>query len=61
VVAHAYNPSYLGDADPEDHGSRPAQEKSLQTPSQPMTGQGGLCLSSPATHGWSIAVQAGRA
>jgi hypothetical protein len=27
VVAHAWNPSYFGDGDQEDQGSRPAQTK----------------------------------
>jgi hypothetical protein len=32
VVAHAYNPSYLGGWDQEDYGSRPAQVNSSQDP-----------------------------
>jgi hypothetical protein len=32
VVAHAYNPSYSGGGDLEDHGSRPAQTKTYQDP-----------------------------
>jgi hypothetical protein len=28
-VAHACNPSYLGDRDQEDQGSKPVQENSL--------------------------------
>jgi hypothetical protein len=31
-VAYAYNPSYLGDWELENWGSRPAQESSLQDP-----------------------------
>jgi hypothetical protein len=31
-VAHAYNPSYLGGRDQEDHGLKPAQANSLQDP-----------------------------
>jgi hypothetical protein len=31
-VAHAYNPSYSGGRDQEDHGSKPAQGNSLQDP-----------------------------
>jgi hypothetical protein len=29
-VAHAYNPSYLGDRDQEDRSSKPPQPNSLQ-------------------------------
>jgi hypothetical protein len=32
TVADAYNLSYSGGRDPEDHGSRPAQTKSLCNP-----------------------------
>jgi hypothetical protein len=32
MVAHAYNPSYLGGRDREDQGSRPTLAKSLQDP-----------------------------
>jgi hypothetical protein len=32
AVVHAYNSSYLGDRDREDHGSRPGQAKSSQYP-----------------------------
>jgi hypothetical protein len=28
-MAHAYNPSYSGGRDQEDHGSKPAQANSL--------------------------------
>jgi hypothetical protein len=31
-VAHAYNPSYSGGRDQEDHGSKPAQASSSQDP-----------------------------
>jgi hypothetical protein len=31
-VAHAYNPSYSGGRDQEDHGWRPAQGKCLRDP-----------------------------
>jgi hypothetical protein len=31
-VAHTYNPNYSGGRDPEYHGSKPAQENSLQDP-----------------------------
>jgi hypothetical protein len=37
MVAHAYNPNYLGYRDLKDcRGSRPAQAKVHKTPSQPM-------------------------
>jgi hypothetical protein len=29
-MAHAYNPSYSGGKDQEDHGSKPAPENSLR-------------------------------
>jgi hypothetical protein len=32
LVAHAYNPSYSGGRDQEDHGSKPAQANSAQDP-----------------------------
>jgi hypothetical protein len=32
AVAHAYNPSYSGNGDREDHDSRAAQAKSLKDP-----------------------------
>jgi hypothetical protein len=38
VVAHACNPAYSGGKELEDLGSRPAQAKSSQDPSQPMAG-----------------------
>jgi hypothetical protein len=31
-VAHAYNPSYSGDRDQEDHGLKPALSNSVQDP-----------------------------
>jgi hypothetical protein len=31
-VSHACNPSYLGDRDQEDHGSKPAWANSLRDP-----------------------------
>jgi hypothetical protein len=31
-MAHAYNPSYSGGRDQEDHGSKPAQANSLRDP-----------------------------
>jgi hypothetical protein len=31
-VAHAYNPSYTGDSNQEDHGSKPAQKNRLRDP-----------------------------
>jgi hypothetical protein len=33
VMAQAYNSSYLGGGDQEDHGLRPAQAKSYRDPS----------------------------
>jgi hypothetical protein len=36
MVAHAYNPSYLGGRDQEDHGLSPRQAKDVrEIPSQP--------------------------
>jgi hypothetical protein len=32
MVAHTYNPSYLGDLDGEDHSSRSAQANKLMRP-----------------------------
>jgi hypothetical protein len=31
-MAHAYNPSYSGDRDQEEHGSKPPQANSLRYP-----------------------------
>jgi hypothetical protein len=31
-VAHAFNPSYSGESNQEDHGLKPARENSLQDP-----------------------------
>jgi hypothetical protein len=42
-VAHAYNPSYSGGRDQEDHGSKPALAISMQDPilKKPFTKQAG--------------------
>jgi hypothetical protein len=37
TVAHAYNPSYLGASDLEDHSSRPAQANSSRDPISKIT------------------------
>jgi hypothetical protein len=47
IVAQACNPSYSGDRDGEDCGSRPKpRQKVLEIPSQPITELGGTRLSS---------------
>jgi hypothetical protein len=46
MAAQTYNPSYSGDRDWKDCGSEPIRAKFLETPSQPMAGYGGVCLSS---------------
>jgi hypothetical protein len=46
--ANACNPSYLGSWDWEDRGSKPAQQKVCETPSQPIPGCSGVHLSSKA-------------
>jgi hypothetical protein len=43
---HICNPSYSGGTDSEDHGSRPAQKKVSETPSQPIAECGDMSLSS---------------
>jgi hypothetical protein len=45
-VALAYNPSYSICRDWEDCDLRPAWAKVIETPSQPIAGCGGACLSS---------------
>jgi hypothetical protein len=42
-VVHAYNPSYSGGRDQEDHGLKPAQANSLQDPilRKPLTKKAG--------------------
>jgi hypothetical protein len=42
LVAHAYNLSYLGDWDQEDHNLTPAQQIVLETPSPKSPEQNGL-------------------
>jgi hypothetical protein len=46
TVAHFYNLSYLEGGDRVDQGSRLAQGKVIKTPSEPIPGCGGKCLSS---------------
>jgi hypothetical protein len=36
MMAHAYNPTYLGGRDWEDHGLGPVWRKVQETPSQPI-------------------------
>jgi hypothetical protein len=44
LVVHTSNPCYYRGRDQEDCGSRPAQAKSLQEPSQPVARYGGSHL-----------------
>jgi hypothetical protein len=46
VVAQAYNSNFSKGKDWKDHNSRPAQQNVRKTPSQPMAGCRGTCLSS---------------
>jgi hypothetical protein len=46
AVAYAYNTNYLESGDWEDHSSRPAQVNICKSPTQPMDGHLGMCLSS---------------
>jgi hypothetical protein len=51
-VVHVYNPSYSGDRDQEDHGSRPVLVKSLQdsTLKNPITKKGWRCRATSLNH-----------
>jgi hypothetical protein len=44
AVAHAYNPSYLGDGDPEDPGLRAAWAKHSRDPISANRGWVWLCV-----------------
>jgi hypothetical protein len=46
MVAHMCNPTYLGGRDWESHSLSPVQTNNSRTPSQPMAGWDGACLSS---------------
>jgi hypothetical protein len=42
LVAHAYNPSYLGGREQEDHSSKPAQANSSRDPISKIPKAGGV-------------------
>jgi hypothetical protein len=50
-VAHAYNPSYLGDRNQADFGSKPAWANSSRNPisKKPITKKGWLWMQYPST------------